>query len=613
MQVASPWNGVVFSMTPQIGLTLAILVTAIVLLVSERLPTDVVSLLVMVVLVLTGLLKPEEAFASFANPVVITIGSIFVVSAALFQTGVATKLGRGIVHLAGDSEPRLIAALMVGAALLSGVMNNVAVTAVLMPAVIGIGLSTGRAPSRLLLPLSFAAVVGGTLTLIGTPPNLIVNHALTEGGFSPFGFLDITPIGIIGVLAATLFMVTLGRRLLPDRPLADRLHRARLPSQLLDLYRLPERLFTLHVLPDSPLVGRTLAESRLGRDHGLTVLGIIRQDRYHTATSTEEKLCKGDRLLTQGGPRRLRRAAAANGLVWGVATVDEAELLTGDIGVVEVTLIPRSPLAGMTLRELHFRERFGLTVLALWRGGEPVERHIGNEPLRQGDAFLVQGPWHRVRLLRDQPGLLVISEEEDIPRRTRKVPWAVAILVGMVVTVAAKLLPLEVTALGAAVLMVATGCLRVEEAREAVEWRVVFLIAGMLALSAAMQKTGAARWVALTIFSPVANLGFLAAMAALFLITTILTLGISNHAAAALIAPIAFNISAGQGFDPRPLLLAVAVGTSAAFVTPFAHPSTLLVMGPGGYRFRDYIRVGLPLSAVVFVTTLMGLAVLWRV
>jgi len=261
-------------MTPQIALTLTILVAAVALFVSERLPTDVVSLLVMLILVLTGLLTPAEAFTSFGNPVVITIGSIFVVSAALFQTGVATRLGRGIVRLAGESEPRLIAALMIGAALLSGVMNNVAVTAVLMPAVIGISLSTGRAPSRLLLPLAFAAVVGGTLTLIGTPPNLIASHALIEGGFPPFGLLDITPIGVLSVLVATLFMVTLGRRLLPDRPLEDRLHRARLSSQLIDLYRLPERIFTLHVPPNSPIVGQTLAESGLGRDHGLTVLSI---------------------------------------------------------------------------------------------------------------------------------------------------------------------------------------------------------------------------------------------------------------------------------------------------------------------------------------------------
>jgi di/tricarboxylate transporter len=329
------------------------------------------------------------------------------------------------------------------------------------------------------------------------------------------------------------------------------------------------------------------------------------------APSPTERICAGDRLLTQGGPRRLQRAAAAKGTTWDTATVDETELLIGDIGVAEVTLTPRSAMAGKTFRELDFRERFGLTVLALWRGGEPVERHIAEEPLRQGDAFLVQGPWRKIRLLRDQPGLLVISEDEDIPRRTRRAPWAVAILACMVVTVVAELLPLPVAAMGAAILTVITGCLRIEEARNAVEWRVSFLIAGMLALSAAMEKTGAAQWVALTVLSPVANLGRLPAMAALFLITTVLTLGISNHATAALIAPIAFRVAVGHGFDPRPLLLAVAVGTSAAVLTPLAHPGLLLVMGPGGYKFRDYVRVGLPLSVVLFVTTLVGLAMLY--
>jgi di/tricarboxylate transporter len=500
---------------------------------------------------------------------------------------------------------------MVAAALLSGVMNNVAVTAVLMPAVIGISLSTGRSPSRLLLPLSFAAVVGGTLTLIGTPPNLIVSHVLTEGGFPPFGLLDITPIGVIGVLGATLFMVTIGRKLLPDRPLEEKLHRAQLPSQLLSLYRLPERIFTLHVPPDSPLVGQTLAESGLGRNHGLTVLGIVRQSHLHMAPSPLERISAGDRLLAEGGPGRLQRAVADTGVSWDRATMDEAELLVGDVGVAEVTLTPRSALAGQTLRELNFRERFRLTVLALWREGEPMEAYISDEPLRQGDAFLVQGQWRNIRLLRDQPGLLVISEDEDIPRRTSKAPWAVAILAGMVVAVVANLLPLPVAAMGAALLTVISGCLQAEEARSAVEWRVIFLIAGMLALSTAMEKTGAAQWVALTVLSPVASLGLLPTIVALFLLTTILTLGISNHATAALVAPIALSVAVGHGFDPRPLLLAVAVGTSAALLTPFAHPSTLLVMGPGGYKFRDYVRVGLPLGTLLFAITLVGLAVLY--
>lgn len=330
-------------MTPQIALTLFILGAAIALFLSQRWSTDVVSLLVLLTLVLTGLLTPAEAFASFAAPVVITIGSIFVVSAALFQTGVATKLGRSIVRLAGDSEPRLIAMLMVGAALLSGAMNNVAVTAVLMPVVVGISLNTGRAPSRLLLPMAYAAVVGGTLTLIGSPPNLIASETLAKEGYAALGLLEITPIGALSTLTAIVFMVTIGRRLLPDRSLEEKFQRARLPRQLIDLYRLPERVFTLHVLPQSPLIGQTLGESDLGYEYGLIVLGIINQSGCRMAPPAAYRIHVGDRLLTQGGPRRIQRAAADKGLKWEIATLEETDLLFGDVGVAEVTLTPRSP------------------------------------------------------------------------------------------------------------------------------------------------------------------------------------------------------------------------------------------------------------------------------
>ena len=597
-------------MIPQIALTLIILVAAVALFLSERWPTDVVSLLVLLILVLTGLLTPAEAFASFSNPTIITIGSAFVVSAALFQTGVATRLGRGILQLAGDSETRLVAMLMIGAAMLSAVLNNMAVTAVLIPVVIGISLNTGIAPSRLLLPMAYAAVVGGTLTLVGSPPNLIASETLSIGGFRPFGLLDIAPLGALNTLTATIFMVTVGRKLLPERSLGDKLQRARLPGQLVDLYRVPERIFILHVLPQSPLIGQTLGESSLGREYGLTVLGIIGHSGSRMAPPATHRIHAGDRLLTQGGPRRIKRAAADKGLKWRIGTAEEMGLLMGDVGVAEVTLIPRSSLAGKSLRELDFRERFGLTVLALWRGGEAVERYIGDEPLHLGDAFLVQGPWRNIRLLRDQPGLLLISEYEDVPHRIHKAPWAIAILLAMLATVVAGALPLSVAALGAAVLAILTGCLRVEEARNAIEWRVLFLIAGMLALGTAMQETGAAQWVATTVLAPVASLGPLAVTAVLLLITAGLTLGISNHATAALVAPIAFSAATSQGLDPRPELLAVAVGTTVALFSPFAHPGFLLVMGPGGYKFRDYVRVGLPLSGVIFVTTLVGLAVL---
>jgi di/tricarboxylate transporter len=598
-------------MTPEIALTLGILVGTVALLVSDRLSPGVVALLALLVLVFTGLLTPSEALTSFASPVVVSIGSIFVLSAALFQTGVATMLGRTMFRLAGDREWLLIVILMVSAALLSAFMNNVATTAVLMPAVIGIAISTNRSEACLLLPLALASSFGGTLTLIGSPPNLIASQAMAEAGFEPFGFLEITPIGVLNLAMAVLYTILVGRRLLPSRPTRGDQGAARLPSQLIKLYRLRERAWFCDVLPTSSLVGRTLFESHLGREYRVTVLGIMNGSSHTMAPPPETQIAVGDRLLVQGGPRRIERIANEVGLTCSPARVSETELLAGDVGVAEVSLTPRSSFVGQTLREIDFRERYGLTVIALWRGGEAVELDISDEPLRQGDAFLVQGPWRAIRLLSQQPGLLLLSEYQDIPRRTRKAPWAIAILLAMVITVIAKILPLEIASLAAAVLTVVTGCLRVEEAWEAVSWRVVFLIAGMLALGLAMQQTGAAQWVALTVLGPVAQLGPLAATAAQLLITGLLTLAISNHATAALVAPIAMNLALGQGLDPRPLLMAVAVGTTTALFTPFAHPSLILVMGPGGYRFKDYVRVGVPLSALMFVTSLAAIALLY--
>ena len=600
-------------MTPEIALTLAILAGAVALLVSDRLSPGIAALLALLALVFTGLLTPAEALSSLSNPVVVSIGSIFVLSAALFQTGVASTLGRTVFRLAGDHEWLLIVILMASAAVLSAFMNNVATTAVLMPAVIGIALTTKHSEARLLLPLALASTFGGTLTLIGSPPNLITSQAMVEAGFEPFGFVEIMPIGILNLAAGVAYTILIGRRLLSSRPAQGRRQQMRLPGQLIHLYHLPERVYFCDVLPSSPLIGCTLGEIDLGREYGVTVLGIVNGVSHKMAPPATMQIRARDRLLVQGGPRRLGRAAVEKGLSFTRAEVGEAELLVGDVGVAEVTLTPRSPLAGQTLRELNFRERYGLTVIALWRGGEAIERSISDEPLRQGDSFLVQGEWPKIRLLREQPGLLLLSEHEGVPRRTRKAPWAIAILLALVASVIAQVLPLEIASLAAAVLIVVTGCLRVEEAWNAIEWRVVFLIAGMLAVGLAMQKTGAAQWIALTLLGPVAGLGPLAATAAQLAITGLLTLAISKHAAAALVAPIAMNVALNHGIDPRPLLMAVAVGTTTALFTPFAHPALILVMGPGGYRFKDYVRVGVPLSALIFLTSLLGIVLLYGV
>jgi di/tricarboxylate transporter len=600
-------------MTPGIALTLTILAVSIVIFVSERLPVDVVALLVMLSLVLTGLLTPVEALAGFANPAVIALGSLFVISGGLFQTGVADRIAHLIVRLAGQSERRLIVTLTFGIALLSSVMNNVAATAVMLPAAIGISRDMEIPPSRLLIPLAYGSILGGKLTLIGTPPLLLAGDLLREHGIEPFGFFEVTPVGALILLAGVAFMATAGLRLLPFRHPHDRLRRARLPLELLQLYRLSERVFALDVPPDSALVGRTLAESDLGHDFGLTVMGIMKGSGRRVAPAPSEELRAGDRLLVEGGPRRLRRAAETWGLKLSDATVDESELLAGDTGVVEVTLTPRSPLEGKTLRELHFREKYGATVLAFWRGGEPVERYISEEPLRLGDALLAIGPWRKLRLLRDEPGLLPLSDYENVPRRRSKAPWAVAILLAMAAVTAAGILPISIASLAGALLIVITGCLRVEEAYQAVEWPSVFLVIGTLPLGMAMQKTGAAQWIADLTLSLVAGGGPLASLAVLLCLTALLNLFLSNYAVTVLVGPIAFSAAVSQQLDPRTFLLAVALGASVAFATPIAHQSDLLVMGPGGYRFSDYVRVGVPMSLVVLVASMAAIALLWPI
>jgi len=597
--------------TLEIALTLSILAAAIALFVTERLPVDVVGLLVLLSLVITGLLTPAEAFAGFASPAVIAVGAIFVVSAGLFQCGLARWMTDLMFRVAGQSEPRLIALLMIGVAVLSAVMNNVAAVAVLLPAVVGISRRTGISPSRLLLPLAYGAAMGGTLTLIGTPPNLIVSDVLRQRGLPPVGFFEITMLGLPLLLAGVVFMLTVGMRLLPDRPFRDKLRRTRLPVELIDIYHLPEYIYALEVPAHSPLVGRTLEESAMRQDFGLTVLGVVRETERVIDPDASEIISAHDRLLVEGGPRRLERATARWGLGASRASPEEAELLlAGDTGLVEVTLAPRSSFEGHSLREMDFREKYGVTVLALWRGGQPIEREIATAPLRMGDVMLVQGSWSRIALLRREPALIVLFGEEALPRRTRKAPIALAILLGMIAAVVSGLAPISVAALGAALLMVLSGCLRMEEAHQAIEWNVVFVVAGTLPLGAAMENSGATQWIADVALSPVAGLGTLPLLVLLFVVTALMNLAISNYATAALLAPIAFSLGTGAGLDPRPLVLAVALGSSIAFATPIAHQSNLLVMGPGDYRSSDYLRVGVPLTLVALVVVVGTLFVL---
>jgi di/tricarboxylate transporter len=590
-------------MTPEIALTLTIIAAAVVLFATERLRVDVIALLVLLSVALTGLTTPEAAFAGFASPAVITVWAVYIVSGGLFKTGVADVLGERIVRLAGASEPRLIAVIMLTCGLMSAFMNNIGATAVLLPAVVGIARQAKVPLSRLLIPLSFSSLLGGNMTLIGTPPNVLAANILAARGLPALNFFDFTPTGLIVFGAGVLYMVLMGRRLLPVRESQQERREA---------YRLREYVSEVRLAPDSPLAGKTLVESRLGADYDLTVIGIVRGGVVRTALHRDVRLQADDLLIVEGAVENLMRARAPLGLLLEAAEKPElAQLESEDSHIVEATLAPRSPMVGRTLREMRFRDRYGFTALAIWRRGEVLTQRLRDVRLRFGDALLLQGPRERLPALQEGDEFLVLEPVMLELRRRPKAPLAVGIMGLVLGLVALADFHISTAMVIGAVLMVLTRCLTMDEAYQSIEWRSVFLIAGMLPLGLAMESTGTARFLADGIVGALGGFGPLAVMAGIYVLASLVTEPMSNAAATVLIVPIAIDIALGLGADPRPFVLATVIAASTSFLTPVGHQANVLVLGPGGYRFFDYTRVGALLNVVILIATLTFLPMIW--
>ncbi len=776
-------------MTLEIAIVLAILAMAVILFVTERIRVDVVALMVLVSLALTGLITPVEALSGFANLAVVTVWAVLILSAGLARTGVAGLIGRPVLRLAGGSEARLIAMIMLLVGVLSGFMNDIGVAALMLPVVVDIARRTGRPPSRLLMPLAFAALLGGLNTLIGTPPNILVSEALRQYGLEPFQMFDYTPTGIVVMLAGIAFMVLVGRHLLPSRDIREMSEERAAPGEFFGLH---ERLFVVRLPEDSALAGKTLAQSRLGAALGLNVLAILRVDQNQLAPGPAAVLRPGDRLLVQGRPDRLTELRGRRALVmeddqlaverlrsaeidlaelelspqsslpgqtleeidfrrcYGVAVLaiwrgggvvrtnleklplqrddvlliqgarerldalqaesefvistahaaeeyhleerlvsmrvpedsylvdktlvesrlgdafglgvmgivrgdathllpdaeerlaasdlllikarpddlltleglqsleidtepppDLDELESEHVSLVEVVLSPRTALADKTLRQIHFRDKYGLSVLAIWREGRAYRSHLRDMVLRFGDAMLLYGQRERLRVLGEEPDFLVLTEAAQEAPRLNKAPLAVLIMAIVLTPVIFDWLPIAIAALAGVVLMVLTGCLTMGEAYRSIEWKAVFLIAGMLPLGIAMEQTGAASFLAEGMVSLVGGLGPLAVLAGLFLLAALASQVMPNPAVAVLLAPIALNTANDLGISPYPLMMTVAVSASAAFLSPVGHSANVLVMGPGGYRFADYTKVGIPLTLVTLVVVLLVVPIFW--
>lgn len=590
-------------MTPEIALTLLIILGALILFATESLRVDVIALLVLISVGAFGLIPREELFAGFSNSAVITVWAVYMVSGGMFRTGVADMMGEAILKLAGDGEPRLIATIMLTVGILSAFMNNVGATAMLLPAVVGISRKTDVPVSKLLIPLAFASLLGGKMTLIGTPANILGTGILADRGLPTFGFFEFTPIGIVLLATGTVYMVLIGRHLLPVREVGISED---------EVFELRDYVTQIRLPATSPLAGKSLLESRLGRDYGVTVLAIEREDGEKPIIGRDTILEPGDLVIVEGAATDLLAARNSLGISFRSSQDIEIESLEyGDVQVIEATLAPRSHIVGQSLEEINFRERYGYTALAISRFGEVITENLRNLPLQFGDALLLQGPAHRAEELQLGEDFVVLEPLEMETQRRGKAPIAVGALLAAILLTIVVGVEISLAMVVAAMIMILSGALTVEEAYESVDWRTVFLVAGMLPLGAAMEQTGAARYLAdlvLGIFGPY---GPTAALAGIYLLAALITQPMSNAAAIVLIVPIAIDTAMGLGASHKTFTMAVVVGAATSFLSPVGHKANVLVFGPGGYKFTDFTRVGVLLTVVLLGVSLLALPAIW--
>lgn len=593
-------------MTMDQMLVIGILLGAMVLFISDRIRADLVAILVMVTLVITGLLDPLEAFSGFANPAVVTVWAVFIVSGGFYYTGVADRLAEMLLRVGGQSYRRLLLLIMILVGFMSAFMNNIGAVAILMPSIITISRQRKVAPSKFLLPLAYAALLGGNLTLIGTPPNLLAAMILADyGDIESFAFFDFFPTGIVLLICGIGYMLFIGDKLLPDRsPASDELSQA-----YAAIYYLSE----IRVDRGSDLVGKTLVESRLGREHALNIIQIRHEDQV-LEPAVEYELKEGDVLIVQGAFQDILAASKAHNLS-ALSTSQEPtrafDSRASDLELAEISLARRSRREGQTLREMEFRSRYNLNVIAIRHDGQAMASHLGDIPLSLGDVLLVQGQKEQLNLLRENPNFEVLDIAPRETKRTNKAWQAVGLFAAGLVVITAGWLDVATALVAIAALMILFGIMTMDEAYRSIDWQSVFLIAGMLPLGIAMEQTDTAALLANRLIGIVGDAGPLAVMAGLFIMTTLLTSIISNAAATVLMVPIAIDAALGMGVNPQPFVLATVIAASCAFLLPVGHQVNIVIFGPGGYKFYDYPRVGFGLTLLVFLIVIVVLPFIW--
>lgn len=590
-----------------IVITLLLLFLAIGLFASEKLPVDIVGILLVMALVITGVLTMQEGVGGFGNDVVITIAGLFVLVGGLRKTGIVDLIGRRLYKISGNNELFLTALIMATAALSAAVLKNTTTTAMFLPIVIGLAAKSKIPPSKLLMPLAFGAILGGSCTLIGTSTNLAVSGAITRYGQPPLSMFELTSVGLITLAAGVAYMLVVGRKMLPRLGGED---------SLTEQYQMREYISELIVLPDSPLVGKTLDEANIGTDLELHVLGILRGNDAITAPGAKERIQRRDLLIVEGKITDILRVKEEVGLEIRPDFMLNDVVLEGDgIELFEVMVMRESRLVGRTLKGVRFRQNYDLTVLAINRHGETFVNKLSSVVLKFGDVLLVQGSREGLAPLITDGEMLILEDVSSTGMRIDKRKWAIAafalfLSLSLSNVVAGIDIPLTICVLSGVLVLLATRTVRHREMYSLIDFRLLVLIACMMSFGVAMEKTEADVYLAGLIQLYFGEYGPTAVLAGFFLLTVMLTQPMSNQAAALVVLPVAVKTAIGLGLNPRTFIIAVTYAASFSFITPL-EPACVLVYTPGRYRFMDFVKVGTILTIIVFAVSIVLVPIFW--
>lgn len=596
-------------MTLEIAIAFGVIIAAFVLFVLDKYPVDFTAFAIMATILVLGPVldvKPEEAISGFSSPATITVLAVFILSGGIQRSGAINILARHMIRIAGDNPVRQQLTVQGVLAPISPFINNTAAVAIMIPAVMKLAAETRQSPSKLLIPLSYMAQLTGVVTLIGTSTNIIASQLLEESGHAPFSMFEFAHVGILVTATGAIYLIFIGRRLLPDHQVGNV---TGVP------YGVADYLTEFIILEDSPLVGKTLAESGLSTDYDVQVLEIRRGETRIRHRLARRKLQVGDILQIWASTENLLRLKEAEGIAIEAENRLEGEVsskMRENMEFMEVVIGPNSDLIGSTVASSNFRNRYGVTVIAIRKQGELLRERLGHVRLGFGDTLLMQGDAQSFDLIRRNPGFIVTEQPNIESFRTRKIPIAIGIVAGVVI-VAALGQPILVTSIVGCVMMVLTGCLRVDELHESIRWDVILLLAGMIPLGIMLERTGGAQLLADQAVRLAEYVPPIGVLYIFYIVTSLMTEVVSNNATAVIMVPIGVSSATSLGVDPSAIVLAIMFAASTSFATPMSYQTNTMVYGIGGYTFRDFLRVGGPLNLIMMATTPLWIYLFWGI